>query len=42
LVDWLDYNGYTMLTKPTKEFVDASRRRKVNGNMDIELAMDAM
>ena len=24
LVDWLDYNGYTMVTKPTKEFTDAS------------------
>ncbi len=42
LVDWLDYNGYTMVTKPTKEFTDATGRRKVKGNMDIELAIDAM
>ncbi len=42
LVDWLDYNGYTMVTKPTKEFTDASGRRKVKGNMDIELAIDMM
>lgn len=42
LVDWLDYNGYTMVTKPTKEFTDASGRRKVKGNMDIELATDVM
>jgi len=42
LVDWLDYNGYTVVTKATKEFVDASGRRKVRGNMDIELAVDAM
>src|SRR3978361_2110513 len=42
LIDWLDYNGYTVVTKPTKEFVDASGRRKVKGNMDIELAVDAM
>ena len=42
LVDWLDYNGYTMVTKPTKEFTDASGRRKIKGNMDIELAVDAM
>ena len=42
LVDWLDYNGYTMVTKPTKEFTDASGRRKVKGNMDIELAIDVM
>ncbi len=42
LIDWLDYNGYTVVTKPTKEFVDASGRRKVKGNMDIELAVHAM
>jgi uncharacterized LabA/DUF88 family protein len=42
LIDWLDYNGYTVVTKPTKEFIDASGRRKVKGNMDIELAVDAM
>jgi uncharacterized LabA/DUF88 family protein len=42
LIDWLDYNGYTMVTKPTKEFVDAAGRRKIKGNMDIELAVDAM
>ena len=40
LVDWLDYNGYTMVTKPTKEFTDAAGRRKIKGNMDIELAID--
>jgi uncharacterized LabA/DUF88 family protein len=42
LVDWLDYNGYTVVTKATKEFTDASGRRKVKGNMDIELAVEAM
>ncbi len=42
LVDWLDYNGYTMVTKPTKEFTDASGRRKVKGNMDVEIAVDIM
>jgi len=42
LVDWLDYNGYTVVTKATKEFFDATGRRKVKGNMDIELAVDAM
>jgi uncharacterized LabA/DUF88 family protein len=42
LTDWLSYNGYTVVTKATKEFVDASGRRKVKGNMDIELAVDAM
>ena len=42
LIDWLDYNGYTVVTKATKEFVDAGGRRKVKGNMDIELTVDAM
>lgn len=42
LIDWLDYNGYAVVTKPTKEFVDSLGRRKVKGNMDIELAVDAM
>ncbi|MCB1423654.1 MAG: NYN domain-containing protein [Nitratireductor sp.] len=42
LIDWLDYNGYRVITKPTKEFTDASGRRKVKGNMDLELAIDAL
>jgi uncharacterized LabA/DUF88 family protein len=42
LIDWLDYNGYTVVTKATKEFVDQSGRRKVKGSMDIELAVHAM
>ena len=42
LVDWLQYNGFTMVTKPAKEFTDSQGRRKVKGNMDIELCVDAM
>src|SRR5919197_6252835 len=42
LIDWLDYNGYTVATKATKEFIDQTGRRKIKGNMDIELAVDAM
>src|ERR1700726_1259635 len=42
LVDWLDYNGFAVVTKPLKEFTDASGRRRVKGNMDIELAIDVM
>ena len=40
LIDWLDYNGYRVVTKPTKEFTDSLGRKKVKGNMDIELAVD--
>jgi uncharacterized LabA/DUF88 family protein len=43
LVDWLDYNGFTVVTKPTKEYVDgATGRRKFKGNMDVELTIDAL
>jgi uncharacterized LabA/DUF88 family protein len=42
LVDWLDYNGFTMVTKPTKEYTDSMGRRKIKGNMDIELAIDVL
>ena len=42
LIDWLDYNGYSMVTKPAKEYTDATGRRKIKGNMDIEIAVDAM
>jgi uncharacterized LabA/DUF88 family protein len=42
LIDWLGYNGFTVVTKPLKEFTDATGRRKVKGNMDIELAVQAI
>jgi uncharacterized LabA/DUF88 family protein len=42
LLDWLDYNGYTVVTKPAKEFTDSTGRRKIKGNMDLELAIDVM
>jgi uncharacterized LabA/DUF88 family protein len=42
LTDWLNYNGYTVVTKAAKEFMDAGGHRKVKGNMDVELAVDAM
>jgi len=42
LVDWLDYNGYTMVTKPLKEFGQGAGRRKFKGNMDVEITVHAM
>ena len=42
LVDWLSYNGFTLVTKPAKEYRDSLGKRKVKGNMDIELAVDVM
>ncbi len=42
LIDWLDYNGYSMVTKPLKEYTDSQGRRRVKGNVDIDLAIDAL
>ena len=42
LADWLHYNGFAMVTKPAKEFIDSQGRRRVKGNMDVEIAVDAM
>ena len=42
LVDWLDYNGFTMVTKPLKEFTQTTGRRKFKGNMDVEITVHAM
>jgi uncharacterized LabA/DUF88 family protein len=42
LIDWLDYNGYSVVTKPMKSFTDAEGNRKSKGNMDVEIAVDAM
>ena len=42
LLDWLEYNGYSVVTRPSREFVDASGRRKLKGSISIELTIDAM
>ena len=42
LVDWLEYNGFTLITKPAKEFTDSAGRRRIKGDMDVELAVHAM
>jgi uncharacterized LabA/DUF88 family protein len=42
LIDWLDYNGFTVVTKPAKEFNDGEGRRKIKRNMGVELAVDVM
>ena len=42
LVDRLDYNGYRVITKAAKEFTDATGRRRVKGNMDVELAIEML
>src|SRR3954462_10120331 len=42
LVDWLGYNGCSVVTKPAKEFTDATGRRRVKGSVDIEMAVDVL
>ena len=42
LADWLDYNGFTLVSKPAKEYVDSMGRRRIRGNMDVEIAVDAL
>ena len=42
LTDWLAYNGYSLVTKTAREFTDATGRRRIKGNMDVELAVDMM
>jgi uncharacterized LabA/DUF88 family protein len=42
LVDWLDYNGYSLVTKPAKEYTDAAGRRRFKGDMDVEIAIDLL
>jgi len=42
LVDWLDYNGFAVITKPAKTFTDNEGQRRIKGNMDIEIAVDVV
>lgn len=40
LVDWLDYNGYRMVTKTVKEYTDPAGRKRYRGSVDVDLAVD--
>jgi uncharacterized LabA/DUF88 family protein len=43
LVDWLDYNGFTLVTKVAKRYTEhATGVVRTKGNMDIEIAVDMM
>ena len=42
LVDWLDYNGFRLVTKPAREYTDAQGRKRWRGDMDVEIAVDMM
>lgn len=42
LIDWLDYNGFHVITKPAKSYTDRDGRNRVKGNMDIEMTIDML
>jgi len=42
LVDWLDYNGFTLVTKPAREYTDREGRKRWRGDMDMEIAVDML
>jgi uncharacterized LabA/DUF88 family protein len=42
LVDWLDYNGYALVTKTAREYTDREGRKRWRGDMDVEIAVDMM
>ena len=42
LIDWLDYNGFSVVTKTARTFTDAQGNRRIRGDMDVEIAVDAL
>ena len=42
LVDWLDYNGFKVITKPARAYMDADGRRRIKGDMDVDIAVDML
>lgn len=42
LVDWMQYNGWNVVTKPAKVFEGEDGRKRTKGNTDIEMAVAVM
>ncbi len=42
LIDFLDYNGFHVVTKPAKNYTDRDGRNRIKGNMDIEMTVDML
>lgn len=42
LLDWLEYNGFTVRRQHAKEYDDGGGRRRTKRSIGIELAVDAM
>jgi len=42
LLDYLDFNGYTIVTKPSREFTDSAGDTRTKGNMDSHIIVDML
>lgn len=42
LIDWLDYNGYHVISKNARQQIDRDGRKHIKGNMDIEITVDML
>lgn len=42
LVDWMQYNGWNVVTKRAKTYVGEDGRSRTKGNIDVEIAVEAM
>ena len=42
LVDWLEYNGYTVVTRIIEDPFDDRSRNKARSNIRVRLAVDAL
>lgn len=42
LIDWLEYNGFYVVTKPVKVYVDVAGRRKTKGSLHVDMAVHAL
>lgn len=42
MIDYLEYNGWRLVTKDAHEYTDGQGRKRYKGNMDIEMAVDML
>lgn len=42
LVDWLQYNGWTVVTQPARVHETEDGRTRIKGNTDIDMAVEVM
>lgn len=42
MFDYLEHNGYQLVTKEAREFIDHNGARKIKGDMDVNIAVDML